>query len=153
MKNSSETSYLSFEVIHFSFHRTVWIIEKNPVRNNMKVLFFHIFCIFYFGLSSWVTFTALKMKFSIGDFFNKCDQICRKLRIWSHLLKKSPMEDFIFCAVLGILLRNWKLEIGSASERTTFIRNFLYARAIFRMTSTNNYYHRKTLRIGLPSGL
>ena len=39
-----------------------------------------------------------KMKFSIKDFFNKCDQIRRKLRIWSHLLKKSLMRNFIFCA-------------------------------------------------------
>ena len=38
------------------------------------------------------------MKFSIKDFFSKCDQIRRKLRIWSHLLKKSLMENFIFCA-------------------------------------------------------
>ena len=40
------------------------------------------------------------MNFSIKDFFSKCDQIHRKLRIWSHLLKKSLMENFIFCAVL-----------------------------------------------------
>ena len=40
-----------------------------------------------------------KLKFSIKYFFNKCDQIRRKLRIWSHLLKKSLMESFIFCAV------------------------------------------------------
>ena len=40
-----------------------------------------------------------KMKFSIKDFFSKCDQIHRKLRIWSHLLVKSLMEKFIFCAV------------------------------------------------------
>ena len=33
------------------------------------------------------------------DFFSKCDQIDRKLRIWSHLLQKSLMENFIFCAV------------------------------------------------------
>ena len=33
--------------------------------------------------------TAQKMKFSIKDFFSKCDQIRRKLQIWSHLLKKS----------------------------------------------------------------
>ena len=33
------------------------------------------------------------------DFFNKCGQIRRKLWIWSHLLKKSLMENFIFCAV------------------------------------------------------
>ena len=39
------------------------------------------------------------MKFSIKDFFSKCEQIRRKLRIWSHLLKKSLMENFIFCVV------------------------------------------------------
>ena len=39
------------------------------------------------------------MKFSIKDFFSKCDQIRRKLRIWLHLLKKSLMENFFFCAV------------------------------------------------------
>ena len=43
--------------------------------------------------------TAQKMKFSIEDFFNKYDQIRRKLWIWSHLLKKSLMENFIFSAV------------------------------------------------------
>ena len=37
-------------------------------------------------------------KFSIKDFFNS-EQIRRKLRICSHLLKKSLMENFIFCAV------------------------------------------------------
>ena len=41
-------------------------------------------------------YTAQKMKFSIKDFFTKCDQIRRKLRIWSYLLKKSLMENFIF---------------------------------------------------------
>ena len=45
-------------------------------------------------------FTAQKMKLSINDFFSKCDQIRSFLRIWSHLLKKSLMENFIFCAVL-----------------------------------------------------
>ena len=43
--------------------------------------------------------TAQKMKFSIKNFFSKCDQIRGKLRIWSHLLRKSLMENFIFCAV------------------------------------------------------
>ena len=43
--------------------------------------------------------TAQKMKFSIKDFFSKCDQIRRRLLIWSHLLKKSLMVNFIFCAV------------------------------------------------------
>ena len=39
------------------------------------------------------------MKFSIKDFFSKYDQICSFLRIWSHLLKKPVIENFIFCAV------------------------------------------------------
>ena len=38
--------------------------------------------------------------FSIKDFFSKCDQLRRKLRIWLHLLNKSLMENFIFCVVL-----------------------------------------------------
>ena len=40
-----------------------------------------------------------KKKFSIKHFFCKCDQIHRHLRIWSHLQKKSLMENFIFWAV------------------------------------------------------
>ena len=36
------------------------------------------------------------MKFSSTDFFSKCDQVRRKLQIWSHLLKKSVMENFFF---------------------------------------------------------
>ena len=40
--------------------------------------------------------TAQKMKFSIKDFFSKCDQTHKKLRIWSHLLKKSLIENFFF---------------------------------------------------------
>ena len=43
--------------------------------------------------------TAQKMEFSMKDFFSKCDQIRRILRILSHLLKKIIMENFIFCAV------------------------------------------------------
>ena len=50
--------------------------------------------------------TAQKMKFSIKEFFSKCDQIRRKLWIWSYLLKKSLMENFIFCAVYQIISVN-----------------------------------------------
>ena len=39
------------------------------------------------------------MKFYTKSFFSKCDQIRGKLRIWSHLLKKSWIENIIFCAV------------------------------------------------------
>ena len=50
-------------------------------------------------IQNYSTITAQKTKFSIKGFFSICDQISRKLRIWSHLLKKSLMENFIFCAV------------------------------------------------------
>ena len=38
------------------------------------------------------------MELSIQDFFIKFVQIRSFLRIWSHLLEKSLMEKFIFCA-------------------------------------------------------
>ena len=53
------------------------------------------------------------MKFSIKDFFSKCDQIRRKLRILSHLLKKPLMENFIFWAIgvetVRIHIRNFRI--------------------------------------------
>ena len=52
------------------------------------------------GICTDLTDTEQKMKFSIKDFFSKCDQIRSFLRIWSHLLKKSSMENFNFCAVI-----------------------------------------------------
>ena len=41
-----------------------------------------------------------KMRFHIKYFFGKCAQIRSFLRIRSHLLKKSLMENFIFCEVI-----------------------------------------------------
>ena len=46
------------------------------------------------------------MKFSIKDFFSKYDLIRSFLRIWSHLLKKFLMENFIFCAVFLKIQQN-----------------------------------------------
>ena len=47
--------------------------------------------------------TAQKIKFSIKDFFSKCRQIHSFLRIWSHLLKKSLMENFFFfCSAFSL---------------------------------------------------
>ena len=51
------------------------------------------------------------------DFLSKCDQIRRKLRIWSHLLKKSFMENFIFGAViLEVKFGNDPLRINNISN-------------------------------------
>ena len=49
------------------------------------------------------TFTLQKMKFSIKQFSSECDQIRRKVRIWSHLLEKSLVENFIFVQCLSNL--------------------------------------------------
>ena len=46
-----------------------------------------------------IKWTLQKMKYSIKDFFSKYDQFHSFLRIWSHLLKKSVIENLIFCAV------------------------------------------------------
>ena len=43
--------------------------------------------------------TAQKMKFSIRNFFRKCDQIRSFMQIWSHLLKKFLMGNFIFLCI------------------------------------------------------
>ena len=51
-----------------------------------------------------------KIKFSIKEFFGKCDEM------WWYLLKKSLMENFIFCPVYGfpglnlILISVWSLD-------------------------------------------
>ena len=53
------------------------------------------------NIISWFySSTAQKMKFSMKYFFSKCDQIRRKLRIWSH-------ENFIFCAPWNKLRPNF----------------------------------------------
>ena len=56
-------------------------------------------------------FTAQKMKFSIKDFFSKCDQIRSFLQIWSHLLKKYLMKNFNFCAVFERVLTKFLLSV------------------------------------------
>ena len=76
---------------------------------------------------------AQKTNFFIEDFFNKCDQIRSKLPIWSHLPKKSLMENFIFCTVYqsdyNVLFRgdkiwHWLNKIWINSNVTlSYIRN------------------------------
>ena len=55
----------------------------------------------FVGCPSTSDFNAQKMKFSIKDFFSKCDQICSFLRIWSHLLKKSLIVNVIFLCIVN----------------------------------------------------
>ena len=66
---------------------------------NFKVFFQSSFTYVILRFSHILQILAQKMKFSIKDFFSKCDQIRRNLPIWSHLLKKYLIGNFIFCAV------------------------------------------------------
>ena len=66
-------------------------------------------------------YTAQSMKLSMKGFFSKCDQIRNFLRIWSLLLKKSLMENFIFCLVLALRLKTFLYFLKKA---------FLYLRKI-----------------------
>ena len=50
---------------------------------------------------SYENITVQKIKLFITDLFSKCDRIRSLLRIWSHLVSKSVMGNFIFCAVYG----------------------------------------------------
>ena len=75
-------------------------------------------CELWFFLAWKREHTAPKTKFSIKDFFSKCDQIRRKLRVWLHLLKKSLMKNFIFCAVTFVLLLPVSKNLVSFLSRT-----------------------------------
>ena len=54
-------------------------------------------------------FTTQKVMFSFQDFFRKCDQIRSFLWIWSHLLKKSFIENLFFA--------HWVVPITLAREK------------------------------------
>ena len=83
-------------------------------------------------------YTAHKMKFSITDLFNKCDQIRR-----SHLQKKSVIENFIFCAVLVVCY----------GATQSFFRpqpsNFFQKRIIYFLKKILIFWKRKTLKNSL----
>ena len=88
---------------------SVRLSENTDQKNSEYEHFSRIVCVLLsdviFILLSWILqlavdhCTAQKMKLSIKDFFSKCEQIRRRNWICSHLLKKSLMENFIFCVV------------------------------------------------------
>ena len=88
----------------------IWVKFNYGFLDIHQFLVYKIFCFIWSLVPIWMmilssSFTAQKMKFYIKDFFSKCDQIRWKLRIWSHSLKKSLLENFIFCAVF-LKIRN-----------------------------------------------
>ena len=66
------------------------ISYKRRQSNNIVITFVLIIAIYSFN--SQASNTARKIKFSIIDLFSKCDQIRRKMQIWSHLLKKEILN-------------------------------------------------------------
>ena len=68
----------------------------------------YIYCISFEILQLWTKFLTVdhctKMKFSVKDFFSKSGWIRSFLWIWSHLLIKSLMKDFSFCAADSVML-------------------------------------------------
>ena len=90
-----------------------------------------------------------KMKLSIKDFFSKCDQIRMKLWIWSHLLKKSLMENFIFCAVT---IKNkvhffWKSKVDFSNWKDGHFvikikLKLKFKIVVFTSTAFNRYFSR-----------
>ena len=94
-----------------------------------------------FGLKwfNWTsTVTVQKIKFAIKDFFSKCDQIRSFLRIWSHLLKKSLMENFIFCAVGWVKTDN-KVNTSKVSKKAYHTVNW-QIKAFKKMFNWNYNY-------------
>ena len=76
-----------------------YVFPGNEYATHDRRFYYGDFNCYQFNIFQYMLaclFTTQKMKFCIDDFFSKCDQIRRKLRIWSHLLKKSLMKNFIF---------------------------------------------------------
>ena len=82
-----------------------------------------------------------KMKFSIKDFFTKCGQIRRRVWIWSHSLKKSQIENFIFYTV-----KNVHVSIFSISCQAFFLLNqhvklfFVSSVSFYQQTFLKSFY-------------
>ena len=106
--------------------------------------------------------TAQKMKFSFKHFFSKCNQIRRKLRIWSHLLKKSLMESFIFCAVKSCRVYidcNLTLKFRANSQKLLvktrtkyFVGNKIKGRIskrVFQESKAHQIYRKKNISYSL----
>ena len=69
------------------------------------------------------------MKFSIKDFSSKFDQVHKKLRVPSHLLKKSLMINLIFFAVTLLVDLNmlFVLKFIDFTKYSKFVRCHIVA--------------------------
>ena len=117
-------SFLSLVEIDFKSSFTRDATESIPISKRLKEKNNHGYnflqSLIIFGFEAFFP-NAQKMKFSIMDFFSKCDQVCSFLWIWSHFLKKSLMENFIFCAV-SVIGHDEKFHVFSDTVYITIFR-------------------------------
>ena len=85
LNDSSEKQVCTFHI--FSQVRWYALLKKQPFSSMFQILSFK------------TLYKILAIASSIKDFFSKFDKIRSFLPIWAHLLNKSLMENFIFCAV------------------------------------------------------
>ena len=103
--------------------------------------------------------TRTKIFFFRTNFFSKWDQIRSFLRIWSYLLKKYWMENFIFGAVNDLNFLNFLINIliscfvklcwsftmaYSEPCQTSKIQHFM--KRVYLLKSVNYFYQRINLR-------
>ena len=108
-----ETIFFLKKLVGNVFPQTNWLISYR-----------HIFVIHVFSKSFKTDLTTQKMKFSIKDFFSKCDQIRSFLWIWSHLLKTSYIENFISCTVS--IATNRQPPLPATQSKLECIMNVFY---------------------------
>ena len=104
MKNDESRNWGNKKTKHTKFSKKQTFLTRMCAYQVKKCSFFGKFdglCFLFTSVlnSSFCLITSQKMKFSIKDFFSKCDEIRSFLQIWLNLLKKSLMENFIFCEV------------------------------------------------------
>ena len=92
-----ETSNMELLLIIFTGWNSSTIVTTSQTFHVTRVLDPAVKLIIQ-KLRYFCAITAQKMKFSIKDFFSKCDQSRSFLRIWSHLLKKSLMKTSFLCS-------------------------------------------------------
>ena len=81
-------------------NQAVWMALLLLLLNNLLLLLMTIFLLwllltFILGISTSKNYLVLSKEMSLYKKWNF------PLRIWSHLLKKSLMENFLFCPVAG----------------------------------------------------
>ena len=89
--------------IHFLLMLNLAIVEW--WITNFKLNFAKIIWWWQFGCKDGRTPALHKtVNFFLKDFFSKCDQICRFLQIWSHLLNKFLWKTSFFVHSLTLQL-------------------------------------------------